>query len=227
MPELSQEFKNAINTLSNKDWVLIEKKLLLHAAVKVRYTAKRTLRIWNGMPSSQLPEEELNDMAKDFVAEARYKLLSGERTWVPQAPIVNSLLRHLMGSIDGLISNATMSQPNKVRQDRSLSPLDDNDEAGNTHIERIVDESATPEEALIAEQEKMRELKWVEEFQQLLKEDGETIAVQMIELGKDYIFKPSVVADKIGCSSQALRKAKKRATRQLRAFLKEKGQLRR
>jgi len=220
---LSQEVKNAINTLSNKDWVLIEKKLLLHATVKVRYTAKGTLKIWNGIPSSQLPQEELNDMAKDFVAEARYKLLSGERTWVPQAPIVNSLIRHLMGSIDSIISNTSMLQQNQVRQDRSLSPLDDNDEAPKTHLERIVDESATPEEALIAEQEKMRELKWVEEFIQLLKEEGETIAIQMIELGRDYnIFKPSLVAEKIGCSSQALRNAKKRAARRLRAFLKEK-----
>jgi len=218
MPELSQEVKNAISTLSNKDWELIEKKLLLHAALKVRYTAEGTLRIWKCMPSSQLPEEELNDKAKDFVAEAIDKLLSGERTWVPQAPIVNSLIRHLMGSIDSIISNTTMSPENKVRQDRSLSPLDDDDEAGKTHLERIVDESATPEEALIAEQEQMRELKWVEEFIQLLKEEGETIAVQMIELGRDYnIFKPSLVAEKIGCSSQALRNAKKRAARRLRA----------
>jgi DNA-directed RNA polymerase specialized sigma24 family protein len=49
----------------------------------------------------------------------------------------------------------------------------------------------------------------------------------MIELGRDYnIFKPSLVAEKIGCSSQALRNAKKRAKRRLRAFLNEKRQLR-
>lgn len=223
MSKPSRKIQNALNTISKREqWEFVEKKLYVHAISKVKYTAKGGTKIWKGIPSNKLPAIELKDMAEEFVSEAILKLFSGERkTWDTQEPLAESVIRYLMGVIDSLV-NAKLTSPEnqKTLQDRGF---EDNDKegSGSTPLEQIPDSSETPEEVLMTTEENIRQSKLVEDFLLFMKKEDEPLIVQIVELGKDYIFDLSEIAKKIGCTTNDLRNAKKRAARRLHAFRKK------
>lgn len=156
-----------------------------------------------------------NKEAQDIAQDAIYQLLSGGRSWDPDAE--PDLFAHLQSVIDSKISAFVRGRANKlIRTEAALAGVAAADENQPPLLDTMASPDPSPEEATLAREQERLSDELLIELDQFLEDEPEL--QRIVEAIVDDAGKPAEIAATLGIDVKAVYNARKRLQSRLRDF---------